>query len=122
MDESYNASPESVKACIEVLLEYPNKHYIVLGSMRELGEKTIDLHEEILNIISNANIQKCLFICEIALEVKLRKLAFDKSNIIFIRDAGSAISLINALTKKGDSLLIKGSRSWKLEKIIPYIN
>ena len=36
---------------------------------------------------------------------------------------GSAIGLgINKSTKKGDSILIKGSRSWQLEKIIELIN
>ena len=32
------------------------------------------------------------------------------------------ISMINEITHKGDVLLIKGSRYWQLDKLIPYIN
>ena len=38
-DESYNASPESVKACIENLLQKPRNHFFIFGSMQELGNK-----------------------------------------------------------------------------------
>ena len=47
-DESYNASPESVKACIENLLERPKNHFIIFGSMQELGNKAIQYHKDIL--------------------------------------------------------------------------
>ena len=33
MDESYNASPESVKACIKNLLEMPKNHFLIFGFM-----------------------------------------------------------------------------------------
>ena len=37
-DESYNASPESLKACIANLLEKPRYHFFIFGSMQELEE------------------------------------------------------------------------------------
>ena len=36
-DESYNASPESVKACIKTLLEKPRNKFFIFGSMQELS-------------------------------------------------------------------------------------
>ena len=36
-DETYNASPESVKACIDNLLDNPNNHFFIFGSMQELS-------------------------------------------------------------------------------------
>mgnify|MGYP003323644042 CR=1 FL=1 len=39
-DETYNASPESVKACIDNLLDNPNNHFLIFGSMQELGNKS----------------------------------------------------------------------------------
>ena len=53
MDESYNASPESVKACIKLLLDYPGRHFFIFGSMRELGNKTEEYHREIFKLINN---------------------------------------------------------------------
>ena len=52
-DESYNASPESVKACIANLLEKRRNHFFIFGSMQELGELSEKYHKEILNIINN---------------------------------------------------------------------
>ena len=56
-DESYNASPESVKACIENLIQRPNNLFLILGSMKELGKKTIQYHEEIFDLINKSRIE-----------------------------------------------------------------
>ena len=122
LDESYNASPESVKACIELLLNYPGKHFLVLSSMKELGDKTIKYHNEIFKIINNSDIQKCIFICENDLEVNLKKSCYFLKNILFTNEIKSIAPIINEITSKGDYLLIKGSRYWQLEKLIPLID
>ena len=44
-DETYNASPESVKACIDNLLDNPNNHFLIFGSMQELGNKSKKYHK-----------------------------------------------------------------------------
>jgi len=63
-DESYNASPESVKACIKNLIEKPRNKFFIFGSMQELGEESEKYHKEIFNLINNSDIEKCLFICD----------------------------------------------------------
>jgi len=63
-DESYNASPESVKACIKNLLEKPRNKFFIFGSMQELGEESEKYHKEIFKLVNNSEIEKCLFICD----------------------------------------------------------
>jgi len=63
-DESYNASPESVKACIKNLIEKPRNKFFIFGSMQELGEESEKYHKEKFNLINNSDIEKCLFICD----------------------------------------------------------
>jgi len=63
-DESYNASPESVKACIKNLLEKPRNKFFIFGSMQELGKESEKYHKEIFNLINNSDIKKCLFISD----------------------------------------------------------
>jgi len=121
MDESYNASPESVKACIKCLLDYPGRHFFIFGSMKELGNKSEQYHGEIFKLINNSDIQRCIFICEKELEIKIRKYCVVSKKIFITNRIDCIIPMINDITTKGDVLLIKGSRNWQLDKLIPNI-
>tara|TARA_Y100001933_G_scaffold98536_1_gene99055 strand:- start:117 stop:1487 length:1371 start_codon:yes stop_codon:yes gene_type:complete len=121
MDETYNASPESVKACISVLIEYPGKHFLVLGSMKELGNLSAQYHLEILNFVNKVDIELCLFVCD-KNEENLLKKNINCKRIIFQNDKFNVPRILNGRTNKNDYVLIKGSRFWKLEEIIPLID
>ena len=121
-DESYNASPESVKACIKTLLEKPRNQFFIFGSMQELGEKSEKYHKEIFDLINNSDIEKCLFICDKKNEKTYTNYLKDKKKFIVLNNIKDVPKEINKSTKKGDSILIKGSRYWQLEKIIELIN
>ena len=121
-DESYNASPESVKACIKNLLEKPRNKFFIFGSMQELGKESEKYHKEIFNLINNSDIEKCLFICEKKNEKNYTNYLKDKKKFLVLNNIKDVPQEINKSTKKGDSILIKGSRCWQLEKIIELIN
>ena len=121
-DESYNASPESVKACIKTLLEKPRNKFLIFGSMQELGEESEKYHTEIFNLIDNSEIEKCLFICDKKNEKIYTNYLKDKKKFLVLNNIYDVPKEINKYTKKGDSILIKGSRCWQLEKIIELIN
>jgi len=121
-DESYNASPESVKACIENLLKKPRNHFFVFGSMQELGKESEKSHKEIFNLIDNSDIEKCIFICNKKNEKILSNYLKNKKKFIVLNNIKDIPKEINKSTKKGDSILVKGSRCWELEKIIKSIN
>ena len=121
-DESYNASPESVKACIKNLLEKPRNKFFIFGSMQELGKESEKYHIEIFNLINNSDIEKCLFICDKENEKIYSNYLKDKNKFLVLNNIKDVPQEINKSTKKGDSILIKGSRCWQLEKIIELIN
>ncbi len=121
-DESYNASPESVKACIKNLLEKPRNQFFIFGSMQELGEESEKYHKEIFNLINNSDIEKCLFICDKKNEKIYSSYLKDKKKFLVLNNIQDIPKEINKSTKNGDSILIKGSRCWQLEKIIELIN
>ncbi len=121
-DESYNASPESVKACIKNLLEKPRNKFFIFGSMQELGEHSEKFHKEIFNLINNSDIEKCLFICDKKNEKIYTNYFKGKKKFLVLNNIKDVPKEINKSTKKGDSILIKGSRCWQLEKIIGLIN
>jgi len=121
-DESYNASPESVKACIKNLIEKPRNQFFIFGSMQELGEESEKYHKEIFNFINNSDIEKCFFICDKKNEKIYTNYLKDKKKFLVLNNINDVPKEINKSTKKGDSILIKGSRCWQLEKIIGLIN
>ena len=121
-DESYNASPESVKACIKNLLEKQRNKFFIFGSMQELGEESEKYHIEIFNLINNSEIEKCLFICDKKNEKNYSNYLKDKNKFLVLNNINDVPKEINNSTKQGDSILIKGSRCWQLEKIIELIN
>ena len=121
LDETYNASPESVRACIDVLLEYPGNHFLILGSMKELGVMSTKYHLEILDLINEVDIKYCVFLCDLD-EEKILKEKFSSRKIIFKNNKSEVAKLINDRTSKDDFVLIKGSRYWELEEVISLIH
>ena len=95
---------------------------MVLGSMRELGAHTLKLHCEIIDYIKKKGIDGLVILCEFDLEVQIKNNCTLSENIKFLNDIDEISKLINSWIDMGDCLLIKGSRSWELERLIPLIN
>ena len=122
LDETYNASPESIKACIDLLVQYPGKHYFVMGSIKELGKYSLEFHCELIEYIIKREIDGLVFLCEYDLEDQIKNKCILSERIKFLNDINEISKLINSWTNKGDNLLIKGSRYWELENLIPLID
>ncbi len=121
-DETYNASPESVKACINNLLDSPNNHFLIFGSMQELGSESKKYHKDIFDFINRSDIKKCFFICDRNDQIYYADYLKKSTKFLFFNEINKVGETINKLTKHGDFILIKGSRSWQLEKIIKSID
>ncbi len=121
-DETYNASPESVKACLENLLDNPNNHFLIFGSMQELGDRSKKYHKDLFDFINRSDIKKCIFICDKNDEIYYKDYLKKNIKFLFFNEINNVGQTINKFTKKGDSILVKGSRFWKLERIIKSID
>jgi len=121
-DETYNASPESVRACINNLLDNPNNHFLILGSMQELGDKSKKYHKDLFDFINRSDIKKCIFICDKNDEIYYADYLKKSTKFLFLNEINKVGETINKYTKKGDFILIKGSRCWQLEKVIKSID
>ena len=121
LDETYNASPESVIASLELLVSKPGRHFAVLGTMLELGPESISLHEKVLERALELGLMGIVFV-SCGEESKIVKTIIKKlpNHDVVRTPKDAAISLLSWLVP-GDTILIKGSRKLELEKVLPYL-
>jgi len=130
IDGSYNASPESMKAAIDVLCELSRQRgarkIALLGDMRELGEETRILHEEIGRYCAEKKIDKLFTFGVAAYNIALaaEKAGMPKADIscnLDVTDPGGSAGELLKCLKEGDILLVKASRALATEKIVNYL-
>ena len=121
LDETYNASPESVFASLEVLVSKPGRHFAVLGTMLELGPESISLHKKVLERAVELGLTGIVFVSCGEESNIVKKIIKGLPNHDVVRTPkDAAISLLSWLSP-GDNILIKGSRKMELEKVLPYL-
>lgn len=114
IDDSYNANPASVRAAIDVLALTPGESWLVLGDMRELGEDQARLHAEIGDYARTHGVRRLLALGPLAAHAAA---AFGADAQVFADHAAIAAQLQAAL-KPGLKVLVKGSRSSAMERVI----
>lgn len=120
IDDSYNASLPSIKAGLEYLIELKNalgkKRVIAaLGDMLELGEKSVELHEEVANYLAALHIDFAILVGQNMTEAAIK---LPKNSYQTFLDSTAAGLEVQELLRDGDILYVKGSRGTKMEKII----
>ena len=114
IDDTYNANPSSVQMGIKVLARYQGKRILVLGDMAELGENVAEMHANIGLFAKDAGIDALFALGE---NSQPACKAFGEKAKHFDR----AEQLIETLEKTIDNnttILIKGSRAMKMERIV----
>ena len=121
LDETYNASPESVMASLDLLVSKPGRHFAVLGTMLELGSKSISLHKKVFRRAVELGLTGIVFV-SCGEESNLVKTIIKElpNNDVVETSKEAAISLLPWLSP-GDNILIKGSRKLELEKVLYYL-
>jgi UDP-N-acetylmuramoyl-tripeptide--D-alanyl-D-alanine ligase len=120
LDESYNASPDSVLACGRALLKLPGgEACAVLGCMRELGPGTARAHRETGEGLKALGFARLLAFGDQAAELAA---GFGPGGAAFpdfepLRDAPEGLSALPA----GARVLVKGSRFWRSERAVARI-
>ncbi|NOU22816.1 MAG: UDP-N-acetylmuramoyl-tripeptide--D-alanyl-D-alanine ligase [Methyloglobulus sp.] len=113
IDDTYNANAASLKAGLEVLKNCKGKHWLVLGAFGELGPESPKIHEEIGELIKSKGVVRLL---AVGSDAKNTVRVFGKGATFF----DSQDELIGALKVelKGDeTILIKGSRTQRMENV-----
>lgn len=119
IDDTYNAIPAAVEGAIDVLVDLDKKNpTLVLGEMKELGEYSKDQHFQIGKYAKEKGIKRLAILGDHANDVILG-FGGNKTNCLLVKNHQEVIQW---LTKtKPPIVLIKGSRSMQMEKIVEAI-
>jgi UDP-N-acetylmuramoyl-tripeptide--D-alanyl-D-alanine ligase len=114
VDDSYNANPSSMKAGIEVLASVDARRWMVMGDMGELGDFAESSHGEIGRFARDHHIDRLFATGKLsALAVE----AFGPGGEWF-PDTESLARAVNAELTREVCVLVKGSRSNRLERVV----
>lgn len=124
IDDTYNASPDSMKASINVLCDMPceGRRVAVLGDMFELGENAVKYHREIGEFLLDKPIDEVVVIGELAQNIK-EVIENSNSNIkVYTFSDHEEISLyLIATLRPEDIVLIKASNGMNLKEVVNII-
>jgi UDP-N-acetylmuramoyl-tripeptide--D-alanyl-D-alanine ligase len=120
IDDSYNASPLSMRAALDTFADLPAPRKIaVLGDMLEIGKYTVEAHEDIGRRVARVADMlvtvgaRARFIAEAAHEAGMKK-----ECIRSFDTAEEAIQPLVRIITKGDAVLIKGSHAVRLDIVV----
>jgi len=116
IDDSYNSSPVAVEEALKTLKAFPHaqRRIAVLGDMLELGRYSVMEHERMGPLANDS--------ADVIVSVGIRARAFSRASknkeIIIFDCANSAAVGLPAFIREGDVILVKGSQSIRMERIV----
>mgnify|MGYP001151876311 CR=1 FL=1 len=122
LDDTYNASPSSTIAALRLLSELKGRRVAVLGDMLELGQYEDSGHTQVGKVAAQAADmlilvgQRSGIIKKSAIES-----GFPEEEIHWYENADQAALAAVNLVHKGDVMLVKGSNSMRMDRIIQHL-
>ncbi len=108
VDDTYNANPDSARAAVEVLAELPGPRLLVLGDMGEVGDQGPRFHAEVGDYAREKGIEQLFTLG--AQSIAMGGRHFD--------DIDALIQAVRAELPRTASVLVKGSRFMKMERVV----
>jgi UDP-N-acetylmuramoyl-tripeptide--D-alanyl-D-alanine ligase len=118
INDAYNANPESFQSALKTLVGMRSKakKYVAAGDMFELGASNAKEHRLLGELMSEYRFQKC-YLTGNAMKHALKSLRTHKRDVIY-GTKNTIIEDLKQTLKRGDILLVKGSRGMKMEEIV----
>jgi UDP-N-acetylmuramoyl-tripeptide--D-alanyl-D-alanine ligase len=119
IDDTYNASPDSTMAALNLLADLNGRHVAVLGDMLELGSMEEEGHRivgrraaDVVQLLVAVG-PRAYWIGEEALAVGM-----NPQQVFMVESTEEAIPLLEALIEANDFVLVKGSLGMRMDRIV----
>jgi len=118
LDESYNAAPEAMLAALQLLAQTPGKRHIaVLGAMKELGERSLELHQKVGTMARQLNLDLLLVLVDGTDAEAIAQSAAGIPVECFATHA-ELVERLKIGVKEGDRILFKAAHSVGLDRVV----
>lgn len=126
LDETYNAGLESMIAALHLLAQTPGKRHIaVLGTMKELGERSPEFHQQVGKTAQELNLDALLVLVEDPEAEAIAQGARSANatgvapmSVDCFSSQDAVVKRLQELVQPGDRLLFKASRSVGLDRVV----
>ena len=119
VDDTYNASPRSVVAALDLLAGLPGRRGAVLGEMLELGDLTREGHE-VVGEAAARTVDWLVVVGQAAAGIAEGAVAsgLDPRRVSLVADVDAALEFLPPRLRDGDVVLVKASRGIGLERVV----
>ncbi|MCT4586571.1 MAG: UDP-N-acetylmuramoyl-tripeptide--D-alanyl-D-alanine ligase [Carboxylicivirga sp.] len=115
--DAYNANPSSMQVALQNFAEVSAQNKtLILGGMKELGGDSFEEHKKLVELIITTNSSRTLLVGD-----EFKDFESVSNNIEFYPDTDALIQGIKRQAINNAYVLIKGSRSNKLEDVLPHL-
>ena len=117
IEDAYNANPTSMAAALDnLVLVTAEKKVALLGDMRELGEESLNEHLKVLHQVLSMDLD---LVCLVGEEFGKAVAESGTSYVKCFRDSDELASWLRENPVSGATVLVKGSRGIRMEKVLP---
>jgi len=119
LNDTYNANADSMLAALQTLRDLPcrGRRIAVLGDMAELGATAEAAHEEVGQRAAELGLDQLFAIGPLAGKIAAAAREGGLRGVVEILDVESAVRAVKEFARPGDAVLVKASRSMRLERI-----
>lgn len=122
IDDTYNASLDSIKSSLEILeKEKASRKIAIIGDVLELGKYSENIHKEIGKVLLDSNLD---YIVTIGNDTKYTDAYLNSNgynNVKHFAKENDSYEYLDNLLKEGDMVLIKGSHGINLKNVVNYL-
>ena len=122
INDAYNANPRSMELALKALsqVKEAERGIAVLGDMLELGRFSEEAHARVGEKVASFGVDLLFTLGERAQTIagRARQAGLDEGRVVVSMDHRDLLHRLKKTIKRGDWILVKGSRSMSMEKIV----
>lgn len=119
IDDTYNSSPDSALAALNLLADLDGRRIAVLGDMLELGNAELEGHRVVGRRTADvADVLITVGPRARTIGLEALEIGMAGNQVAMVEEAPDAVPLLEELIKHGDTILVKGSLGMRMDRIV----